>query len=214
MGPYCRTAGSLLSNSYGWYMMTITWNETRSRLKVDKARLITHYEKSAVGKPFFVSLQSSYLCLFFHRLSHYFFSKGNKILARAFWHLNLLMTGADISPLSDIGGGFVVHHPLCLILVGKIGENCTVEGHCGIGGGRDTKDIGAGPGLPVLGDDVYMAMGSFVLGSVSVGHGSYIGPKCYITKDIKENSEVQVSEPRKRKVKPSASKDKQDVSHV
>jgi serine O-acetyltransferase len=91
-----------------------------------------------------------------------------------------------------------VQYPLCLVIVGKFGENCTVEGHGGIGGGRDIKDIGAGPGLPVIGNNVYLAIGSFVLGPIRVGDDVYVKPKCFITRDVPDGAEVESPEPKKR----------------
>ncbi|WP_430010161.1 serine O-acetyltransferase [Methylophaga lonarensis] len=179
-------------------MSSITWNETRQRIRADKQRLKTFYEQSPSGKPLWLLLNHSFLCVYLHRLSHFFFDRNNKVLARFFWHLNLLLTGADISPLSDIGGGLIVKYPLCVIIVGKLGENCTIEGHGGIGGGRDIKDIGAGPGLPVIGNDVYMAMGSFILGPIEIGDGAYIEPKCFVTRTVPAGATVECPQPRQR----------------
>ncbi|ASF49103.1 hypothetical protein Q7A_03465 [Methylophaga nitratireducenticrescens] len=191
--------------------MSISWKETRARIKADKARLKIFFERDGAGKPLLLIMNNSFLCIYLHRLSHYFFDRGNRVLARFFWHINLILTGADISPLSDIGGGFIVQYPLCLVIVGKFGENCTVEGHGGVGGGRDVKDIGAGPGLPVVGNNVHLAMGSFILGPVSVGDDVHVQPKCFITRDVPDGAVVEVREPRKRVQKSGTGDDQQDV---
>lgn len=190
-------------------MSSITWKETRQRIQADKQRLKTFYAQNPSGQPLVLLLNNSFLCVYLHRLSHFFFDRGNKLFARFFWHLNLLLTGADISPLSDIGGGLIVKYPLCVIIVGKLGSNCTIDGHGGIGGGRDTKDIGAGPGLPVIGDDVYLAIGSFILGPVKVGDGAYIEPKCFVTRPVPAGATVECPQPRQRIQKSAAIPEKE-----
>src|SRR5438105_5363064 len=102
-------------------------------------------------------MHPSFLCVLFYRLSNHFFRAGNKRIARVFWHLNMLITGADISPPVDLGGGLVIMTPAGTAIMGNAGRNLTVMACAGLGGeiGRH-EDIGAGPGLPVLGDDVIL----------------------------------------------------------
>lgn len=63
-------------------------------------------------------------------------------------------------------------------------------GDGGIGGGFDSNDIGGGPGLPVVGDDVMMAFRSMVLGPVRIGNGTRIGPSAQVMRNVPANSVV------------------------
>lgn len=177
--------------------MSISWRETRVRLKQDRQRLLAYLEQEGTGRPLLLLLHNAYLAVWLHRLSHYLFERGLRLPARFFWHLNLLLTGADISPLSDLGGGLLLPRPLCVILVGKVGANCTIHGHGGLGGGRDTRDIGAGPGLPVVGDDVVFHVRALVLGPVRIGRGVCVGPGCLVTRDLEDGQAVELKAPRK-----------------
>ncbi len=178
--------------------MSISWHETRERLAADKRRLLALFDQDQMGRPWFLILNSSYLSVFLYRISHYFFQRGSKSLARIFWHLDLVVTGADISPISSIGGGLFIQFPMGVIIVGNMGKNCTIHGHGGIGGGRDIKDIGAGPGLPVVGDNVVFGFRSMALGPVKVGNNVRIGPGSFITRDIPDEATVEMKPPRKQ----------------
>jgi len=173
----------------------ITWKETLERLKKDKSRILDGYDDTNPYKPVFLIFNPSYQSVLLHRISHYFFVNNHRILARLFWHLNLLITGADISPISDLGGGLLIISPLNVTIVGKIGENFTILSHGGLGGGLSTRDIGAGPGLPVVGDNVTIGFGGIILGSIEVRDGITTGVRTLITKDIKEKSTIQLIQP-------------------
>lgn len=163
----------------------ITWRETRLRLRADRARLIEAWQARPGSVPIALWLTPSYQCVLLHRVSFFFNARGNRLLARLFWHLNLLATGCDIAPISDVGGGLVVHFPLAIGLIGTVGRNCTIEGHCGIGGGtRRRADIGAGPGLPVIGDDVVLGWGALVMGPVHIGNRVVVGHGAVVTTDV------------------------------
>ena len=170
----------------------ITWHQTCDRLRVDRTRLqemLTDEEKTYKGN---IVLNPSYWCVVLYRISHYFFCRGHRIVARIFWHINVMLTGADISPLSDIEGGLVIIHTASVVIFGKIGQNCTIHGWGGMGGGLKTKDIGAGPGLPILKDDVDVGPGAFVLGPFVVGNRVQIGPRCVVMRDVEDDTIISL----------------------
>jgi serine O-acetyltransferase len=114
--------------------------------------------------------------------------------------VNLVMTGADIAPISEIGPGLLVVHPISTQIFGRVGANCTFWGHGGMGGGRSNKDIGAGPGLPVVGDNVYFGASALALGPVRVGDGCEIGPGCTIMRDLSPGTKIEPAESRRRAI--------------
>ncbi len=185
----------------------ISARETRARLADDRARLRDHFSARPELAASAIWLLPSYQAVWLHRWSHFFFQRGNRLVSRLLWHLNLLLTGADISPLSNIGGGFVLVYPVCTIVLGKAGRNLTLFGHGGFGGGMALADIGAGPGLPVLGDNVRLQLGAFVLGPVRVGHNVEIFARSLVTADVPDNSEVLSNPSRVRKHSSQPSED-------
>jgi serine O-acetyltransferase len=130
------------------------------------------------------------MSVWLHRWSHYCFARGWRIAARVLWHLNLWLTGTDLSPMSRLGEGLVIVHPVAVTVVGNAGARLTIEGLGGMGGGRSLADVGAGPGLPVLGDDVWLARGAMVLGPVRVGSDVYVAPGCTVVRDIEPGTRV------------------------
>ena len=137
-----------------------------------------------------------------HRYSHWLHEGGHPLLARLVWHLDLWLTGADISPASDLGEGLLIVHPFAVTISGNAGRNLTIEGWGGLGGALATNDIGAGPGLPVLGDDVRLDRSAMVLGPVRVGDGARIGPGCTVVRDVEAGAQVAAPEPRVRRWRP------------
>lgn len=173
----------------------ITAVQTRARLRVDRERLCALLQESGATTGF-LWLYPSWQAVWLHRWSHFHFANGRRLLARALWHFNLLLTGADISPMGNFGPGLLIRCPLGMVMLGKSGANLTAHGHGGLGGGISLEDIGAGPGLPMLGDGVCLHFSAFVLGPVRIGDGAVIGPRCMVTRDVPAGGVLEVGEPR------------------
>jgi serine acetyltransferase len=157
----------------------------------DHARLLAYLSTFPENAPRRAYTHPSFVCVFLYRVANYLFRRRRRHLARLVWHLNFLLTGADISPSSDLGPGLVVVNPAGLSLMGKAGRNFTVMPCSGIGsevGRRD--DMGAGPGLPVLGDDVVLEPFCGVLGPVRVGSGVRVRTGTCVVGDVPDNCEL------------------------
>jgi len=166
----------------------ITRDRTRRRLAQDRDRLRDALSRRPEGGPLWLWLHPCYQAVWLHRWSHYHFARGNRLRARLLWHLNLLLTGADISPISDLGGGLLLLNPAGTIIVGKAGSNLTVHGRSGLGGGLGEDNIGAGPGLPVLGADVVIGFGACVLGPVLVGDRVVVEPGAIVHRNLPDDA--------------------------
>ena len=178
-----------------------TWAEIRVKLSRDRERLRERFLASGAEAPRLLWLHPSYQCVLLYRLSSFHFRHGRRLRARFFWHVNLLLTGADIGPISEIGAGLIVLHPTSTQVFGRIGEDCTLWGHGGIGGGRTEDDIGAGPGLPVVGDRVTFGPRSMALGPITIGDDCVLGPGCIVVGDIAPGTEVEVPDRLMRRLK-------------
>jgi serine O-acetyltransferase len=167
----------------------MTLSETRRRLAADRRRLQECFQERGVAmrSP---RLAPSYVCVALYRYSRLCHVRGWRRLARFVWHLNVFFTGADLSPMSDVGEGLLIVHPHAVTIVGSAGRNLSIEGQGGLGGGMAMDDVGAGPGVPLLGDDVRMERGAMVLGPVRIGNGVRIGAGCTVVHDIPDGSEV------------------------
>jgi serine O-acetyltransferase len=167
------------------------------QLKADRHRLETVLANWQQSPKFSVYFHPSFLCVLFYRLSRHFFLQGHSLLARLIAQFNGLLTGADINPESDIDEGFVVLSPSGAAMYGKVGKNLTVMPCSGIGGelGR-REDIGGGPGLPVLGDDVVLESHTGVLGPVRIGNRVRVTAGTLVTQDVPDDTVVEGPPPR------------------
>lgn len=167
--------------------MRAGWRGLMNTLHADHARLMEVSGLVHGMPPRSMHLHPSFIAVALFRISHQLLPR-HRLLARFVWHLNTFVTGADLSPSAEIGEGFVVVNPAGIAVSGKAGRNLTLMPCSGLGGelGR-REDVGAGPGLPVLGDDVVIEPHAGVLGPVRVGHRVRVGGGLPLTKDAPDD---------------------------
>lgn len=140
----------------------------------------------------FSGLHPSFISVAAYRLSRHLHLTGRMLAARLVAHLGSLLTGAEISPAADIGPGLVLVSPAGSVLYGKAGRNLTVMGCCGTGGELGPRlDVGGGPGLPVLGDDVVIEPHGGVFGACRVGHRVRITAGAVVVRDVPDDMIVE-----------------------
>ncbi|MDP6417078.1 MAG: hypothetical protein QGG54_18880, partial [Gammaproteobacteria bacterium] len=133
----------------------------------------------------------AWLCVWFHRLSHYCYHRRWNRLSRIFWQLNVMVTGADINPSSDLGAGLVIPYPAGISIHASSGRNLTVMGLCAISGGLSEIPGMPGPqGRPLLGDDVYLSYHSGAYGPVRIGNHVRLDPGCYVSEDVPDDTRM------------------------
>jgi serine O-acetyltransferase len=108
-------------------------------------------------------------------------------LARRGWHLPahvlqgraIRRSGADISPLADIGPGLLIMHSVGIVIGPEVcvGKDLTIYQNVTLGDGSR-------PGQPILGDSVTLGVGAAILGPVQLGSGAHVGANAVVTKDV------------------------------
>lgn len=175
----------------------LSWKQTFSRLRADHKQLVEVLLLDHSYPPIAVTLHPSFVCVFLYRISNHFFRAGHRYVARFFWHLNAMLTGADVSEPADLGEGLVIMSPPGTAIMGKAGRNLTVMPCAGLGGELGRRlDVGAGPGVPVLGDDVILEPHSGVLGPVRIGHRVRIPAGVAVTQDVPDDMGLEGPQPR------------------
>ncbi|MEE7502443.1 serine acetyltransferase [Methylobacterium mesophilicum] len=161
------------------------WGEVRTALAADRA----HWRRRGGGPAI---LRRGYHAVWLYRLSRYAHERGWRMAAWLLWLVNGWWTGADIPPSSRIAGGLFLPQPYGTVIAGAVGRDAAFGIQASIGGllKEPDQDIGGGPGLPVLGDDVVLEAGAIVLGAVAIGDRARIGPRTTILKAVRADEEV------------------------
>ncbi len=133
-----------------------------------------------------------YRCTWWMRLC-VFLSAGK--LRRLFFPLAWLINhgqqirfGIGISYKTKIGPGLYIGHEGGIVVseFAVIGRNCNLSHQVTIGVSRR----GARPGVPTIGDNVYIGPGAKLFGAIVVGDNAAIGANCVVTHDVPENAVV------------------------
>jgi len=174
---------------------TISWAETRRRRRIDQRRLRELRSRLAPYRQSRERFTAANVAVALYRVSHYLYVANFPWTARFMWHLNVVLTGADISEPADIGPGFVVLHPPGVSIMGKAGRNFTVMAATGIGGEVNRSDNVAGwPGVPTIGDDVTLEPHSAIFGPVTIGDRVRVCSGAMVARDV--DDDTIVSSPR------------------
>lgn len=178
--------------------LPITWKETRVRLAADRRRFLDHHRATGLPAPVCLLFEPAWLCVWLHRIAHFLQRRGRGRLARLVAHAGLVLTGGDVAPGSDLGAGLLIPHPAAVSLCGRSGRNLTVMALAGLGGEAldPDRDAGAGPGMPLLGDDVVIEPHAGVLGPVRIGSRVRIRSGCMVTSDVPDDAVVEGPRPR------------------
>jgi serine acetyltransferase len=163
------------------------WQKTLRHLRRDRARLRPPPDDQEGIAPAFISRFPAFVCVLLYRLSHYFHAVGRRRPARWFWLLNAYLTGADISPSSQIGGGLLIPYPAGIAFHGRAGSSLTLMAMTGVG-----PPIGLDGRLctlaeaPLLGDSVYLAHHTGAYGAITVASGVRVLPGCVINAAVED----------------------------
>ena len=102
-----------------------------------------------------------------------------RVALRIVRKLLVTVTHISLPPEADIGPGLLIPHAgLIQIIPGAyIGADCAIHQICTIGAGPK-------PGMPHIGDHVYLGAHCCVLGGVCVGDGAKIGAGAVVISDV------------------------------
>ncbi|PLS15519.1 serine O-acetyltransferase [Bacillus sp. M6-12] len=123
-----------------------------------------------------------------HRLAHAFYRRKFFFLARAISQISRFFTGIEIHPGATIGRRFFIDHGMGVVIgeTCEIGDNVTVFQGVTLGGTGKEK----GKRHPTIKDNVLIATGAKVLGSIIVGENSKVGAGSVVLKEVPANSTV------------------------
>jgi len=123
-----------------------------------------------------------------HRVSHWLWSHGYKLIGRALSALTRWLTGVDIHPAATLGPGLFIDHATGVVIgeTSDIGANVTIYQGVTLGG----TSLERGKRHPSVGDRVTIGAGAKVLGPVTIGHDSRIGANAVVVRPVPANTVV------------------------
>ncbi|MDV2582693.1 serine O-acetyltransferase [Alkalibacillus haloalkaliphilus] len=123
-----------------------------------------------------------------HRVAHGFHKRKMFFIARAISQISRFFTGIEIHPGAQIGRRFFIDHGMGVVVgeTCEIGDNVTIYQGVTLGGtGKE-----GGKRHPTLKDNVLVATGAKVLGSITIDEHSKIGAGSVVLKDVPKYSTV------------------------
>lgn len=144
-----------------------------------------------------------------HRLAHAFYKRKMLFIARLISQISRFFTGIEIHPGAKIGRRFFIDHGMGVVIgeTCEIGDNVTVYQGVTLGGTGKEK----GKRHPTIKDNVLIATGARVLGSIVIGENSKVGAGSVVLKNVPANSTV-VGIPGRVVIK-DGQKIKHDLNH-
>lgn len=123
-----------------------------------------------------------------HRMNHWLWNHGLKLVARWLSQVARLATGIEIHPAAQVGRRVFIDHGMGVVVgeTSVIGDDVTIYQGVTLGGtGKEH-----GKRHPTIGNGVVIGAGAKVLGNIVVGDNSRIGAGSVVTRSVPENSTV------------------------
>lgn len=123
-----------------------------------------------------------------HRVSHWFWRRGFKWLARVFSTLSRWLTGIEIHPGATIGRRFFIDHGMGVVIgeTAEIGDDCTLYHGVTLGGTSWEK----GKRHPTLRESVVVGAGAKILGPIEIGENARVGSNAVVVKPVPAGATV------------------------
>lgn len=126
--------------------------------------------------------------IWLHRVAHWLWKRGHKLMARLFSHLSRFLTGVEIHPGARIGRRFFIDHGAGVVIgeTAEIGDDCLLYQGVVLGGTSREK----GKRHPTLRDRVVVGAGAVVLGPILLDTGSRVGAGSVVIRSVPADSTV------------------------
>ena len=151
------------------------------RLKEDIA-VVFEQDPAATSTLEVVLTYSGLHAIWNHRIAHALYKRKVFFLARVVSQISRFFTGVEIHPGAEIGRRLFIDHGMGIVIgeTCEIGDDCTLYQGVTLGGTGKEK----GKRHPTLGNNVLVATGAKVIGSITIGENSKIGAGSVVLKDV------------------------------
>jgi serine O-acetyltransferase len=123
-----------------------------------------------------------------HRIDHWLWERGYRLLARLLSQFVRFMTGVEIHPGAEIGRRVTIDHGMGVVIgeTAEIGDD--VHMYHGVTlGGNDPRPVER---HPTIGDDVVIGANATLLGPIEIGDGARVGAGAVVTDAVPAGATV------------------------
>jgi serine O-acetyltransferase len=124
--------------------------------------------------------------IWLHRIAHWLYKAKQFTIARFVSQISRFFTGIEIHPGAQIGERLFIDHGMGIV----IGETCEIGNDVVMYHGVTLGGTGKQKGKrhPTVGNNVIIAAGAKVIGSISIGDNARIGANTVVLSDVPANS--------------------------
>ena len=127
-----------------------------------------------------------------HRLHHWLWRRGFRLIARILSQVNRFWTGVEIHPGAVIGRRLFIDHGMGVVIgeTTVVGSDVTLYQGVTLGGTGGGPDAHGAKRHPTLCDGVFVGNNANVLGNITIGANSRVGAGSVVLRDVPPNSTV------------------------
>ena len=121
-----------------------------------------------------------------YRTAKFFQSIGLSLIGWIFLDINKYLNGCVIGRGVEFKEGFVLMHPMGVVINGGVkgGSKVVIESGVVIGAAKNGWPVE----VPTIGDDVFIGAGAKILGGIRIGNHVKIGANAVVVKDIPDKA--------------------------
>lgn len=133
--------------------------------------------------PYWYCVHPGFKAVCHYRFANRLWHKGLRFVANLVKCRSIRLTGAEILPSALIAEGFVITHPVGLVIGARavIGKGCKIMQGVTIGeriSSKTTNDY------PRIGNDVVICAGAAILGGINIGDAVVVGAHAVVLSDV------------------------------
>ena len=146
------------------------------------------YGKTDLGSVLRVVLTDGTSAVVVFRIGKFFQRIGLGFIVWVLLDLSKTFHGCVIGRGVDFGPGFVLMHPIGVVINGGVrgGAKVVIESGVVIGAARNGLPVE----VPVIGNNVFIGAGAKILGGIKIGNNVKIGANAVVVKDVPDNVTV------------------------
>jgi len=144
-----------------------------------------YYERSSAKDILRVLLTDGTSAVILFRVAKFFQKIKLGFIGWFFLEISKFFNGCVIGRGAEFGPGFVLMHPIGVVINGGVkgGNNVVIESGVVIGAARNGFPVQ----VPVLGNNVFIGAGAKILGGIRIGNNVKIGANAVVVKDVPDN---------------------------